>query len=79
MKGKTNLTRPLKLLNHELLPLHDLIISPHVKHPPKNYPKKSLFSHAKLFYEKSIPILCREQRRHYALFINLFPFFQVHP
>ena len=28
----TNLTRPLQPPNHELSPLHDLMISPHVKH-----------------------------------------------
>ena len=36
---KTNLTKPLKVLNHSLLPLHDLVISPYVKHPPLNLPQ----------------------------------------
>ena len=61
------------LLTINSSPLHDLINSPHVKHPPKNLPKKSLFPNAKLFYEKSSPILCRGERRHYALSTNLFP------
>ena len=29
--------------------LHDLIISPHVKHPPHKFSQKSLFPYAKLF------------------------------
>ena len=40
MRGKTNLTQPLKPPNHNLLPLHDLIISPHMKHTLKSLPKK---------------------------------------
>ena len=40
MRGKTILARPLKPFNHYVFPLHDLIISPHVKHPPKNFPKQ---------------------------------------
>ena len=77
MRGKLNLTRPLKALNHYLPPLHDNIISPLVKHPSINLPKKSLFSHAKLFYEKSSPILCREERKHYALFSCLSSFLKM--
>ena len=67
---KTNLTQPLTL--------HDLIVSPHVKHPPKKFAQKILFLHTKLFYEKSSPILFRGGRRHYALFSNLFPFLKVY-
>ena len=78
---KTNLTQPLKLLNHYLPPLHDLIVSPHVKHPPKKFAPKILFLHTKLFYEKGSPIRCRGGggRRHYALFSNLVPFLKVYP
>ena len=35
---KTNWTGPLKPLNYLLPSFHDLIISPHVKRPPKNLP-----------------------------------------
>ena len=37
---KTNLNRPLKSYNHHLPSLLDLIISPHVQHPPINLPKE---------------------------------------
>ena len=37
---KTNLNQPLKSYNHHLPSLLDLIISPHVQHPPINLPKK---------------------------------------
>ena len=39
MTGKTNLIQPLKPINHQLPPLHDLIISYHVKHPQKSFSK----------------------------------------
>ena len=51
MRGNTNLNRPLKPLNHLFPPLHDLVISPHVKHLPKNLPKK-VFSPMQSFFIK---------------------------
>ena len=44
MRGKTN---------HQLPPLHDLIISPHVKHPHKNFQKK-VFSLVQSFFIKKV-------------------------
>ena len=52
MRGKTNLARPLKTLNHLLSPLHDLIIRLRVKHLPKNLHKKVCFPMHSLFTEK---------------------------
>ena len=34
--------------------------------PPKKIAQKTLFPHEKFFYEKSFPILFREERRHDA-------------
>ena len=56
---RQNLTRPLKPLNHELPPLHDLIIGPHVKHPPENLPKKVCFPMQSLFMKKASPYFVR--------------------
>ena len=43
------------------LPYHDLIISPHVKQPPKFYPKNFILSY-KAFFKKKVPInfFCRD-------------------
>ena len=49
-------------------PLHDLIISAHVK---------KFFPHAKHFYKNSSPIICRGERKQYALSSYLFPFLKV--
>ena len=57
MTGKTNLTQPLKRVNHYFLPpspMHDLIISPHVKHPPKIAQKKFV-PPCKAFLRKKFP------------------------
>ena len=55
MKGETNFTRPLKPFNHYRAPLHDLIISPHVKHPLKNLPKKVCYPMQSFFMKKVSP------------------------
>ena len=55
MREKTNLTRPLKPLNHQLPPLHDLIISPHIKYLPKNFPKQVCSPMQSFFMKKVSP------------------------
>ena len=69
---KTNLNRPLKSYNHHLPSLLDLIISPHVQHPPINFPKK-VFSPMRSFFalKRSSPILCRG-RRDTMLYLHIF-------
>ena len=69
MKGKTNLNRLLKPLNFYTPPLHDLIIRSYVKHPQKICRRKFV-PPCKAFYEKSPPILCRGEKRYYALPIS---------
>ena len=88
MRGKLTWLNLGKLLIINFPPLHHLIISTHVKHPPINFPKKVSFPHVTLFYEKSSPILCRGvggggggggEKRHYALSLNLCPFLEFNP
>ena len=55
MRGKTNLARPLKPLNHYFTPLHDLIIGPYVKHTPKNFPKKVCSPKQSSLFMKKVP------------------------
>ena len=78
MREKTNLTRPLKPLNHQLPPLHDLIISPHIKYLPKNFPKQVCSPMQSFFMKKVSPDFVGGDGD-YALSSNLFPFLKVHP
>ena len=63
-------------------PLHDLIISPHLKHHPINLPKKVCSPMQSFFKKKFPPPLYFGGRggggwRHYALSSYLFPFLKV--
>ena len=57
MRGKTNLTQTLNLLTINF-PLHDLIISPHVKHSSINLLKIFYSVMQNFFTKKSSPVLC---------------------
>ena len=55
-------------------PLHDLIISSHVKQPHYKLAQKSMFPHAKLFHEKkNVPIFSR--RGDFMLYHHIFSHF----
>ena len=55
-EGVFQIQSPVCSVNFSPLPpfLHDLIISPHVKHPPINFPKK-ICSAMQSFYTKKVP------------------------
>ena len=67
----TNLTQPLKSLNHQLPPLDDPIISPHVKHPPINFPKNVCSPMQSIFMKKDSPYFARGEE---TLCFILVPF-----
>ena len=58
---------------------YDLIVSPHVKQPPINLPKKVCSSMTRFLFKKKVPpyILWRGGMRHYVLSSYLFPFLKV--
>ena len=72
MRGKTNLTRPLKPLTS---PVHDLIISPHVEHPTKDLTKK-VCSPMQRFFMKKVPPCFAGGREDTMLYLEIFSYFQ---
>ena len=78
MRGKTNLTRPLKPLNHQPPPLHDMIISSYVKHSPQNLHKK-VCDHMQSFFTKKVSLYLAEGRGDTALSAYLLPFIKMRP
>ena len=74
-EGKTNLTKPLKVLNHSLLPLHDLVISPYVKHPPLNLPQ-NFVPPCQAFLRKKFPHTWQGEEETLCLAFITFPIFK---
>ena len=74
-EGKTNLTKPLKVLNHSLLPLHDLVISPYVKHPPLNLPP-NFVPPCQAFLRKKFPHTWQGEEETLCLAFISFPIFK---
>ena len=77
MRGKLTWLNLWNLLTINFSPSINLIISPHAIHPPINLPKKVCSPMQSFFTKKSFPILCRREKRQYALLSYLFPFLKV--
>ena len=76
---KTNLTRTLKPLNHLISILHDLIISPHVKHSPINLPQY-VSSPMQSFFAENVSLYFVGESGDTMMYLHIFfHFLKFHP